>query len=76
MGDAADTATVYSIPPGLPFVDALAEALLAREGGEPLALAAKLVLLPTRRSCRSLREAFLRRSGGRLISERQLAPIA
>ena len=50
----------------MPFVDALATGILARaeaEGG-PLALAQYSMLLPTRRACRTLREAFLRLSGG------------
>src|SRR3954470_4787274 len=57
---------VFSIPAGVPFVDALATGILDRvesEGG-PLALAGYTILLPTRRACRTLREAFLRLSGG------------
>jgi ATP-dependent helicase/nuclease subunit B len=56
---------IFTIPPGLPFVDTLAGWLLEQAGGDPLALAEAEVLLPTRRACRSLREAFLRLSGGR-----------
>lgn len=54
---------VFSIPTGLPFVDALADGLLARAGSDPLRLSAMTVLLPTRRAIRSLKEAFLRRIG-------------
>ena len=58
---------VYSIAPGIPFVDALAQGMIARitsdAPGDPLALARATVLLPTRRAVRSLREAFLRASG-------------
>ena len=60
------TAKVFTIPAGVPFVDALATGILARaeaEGG-PLTLAQYSILLPTRRACRTLREAFLRLSGG------------
>ncbi|MDP6882691.1 MAG: double-strand break repair protein AddB [Rhodospirillales bacterium] len=60
-----DTGHIYTIPAGLPFVDALAAGLWAQAGGEPAALARATVLLPTRRSCRSLREAFLRLRRGR-----------
>ncbi|QQP87960.1 double-strand break repair protein AddB [Skermanella sp. TT6] len=59
-------AQVFNIPSGVPFVDALATGILARveADGGPLALAGYTVLLPTRRACRTLREAFLRLSGG------------
>jgi ATP-dependent helicase/nuclease subunit B len=56
--------TILTIPPGLSFVDTLAAGLLAEAAGDPLALAGMEVLLPTRRACRSLRDAFLRASGG------------
>ena len=63
---------VYTIAPDRPFVDALAAGLVARWGGgedpQGLAagpLAAGLVLLPTRRACRALQEAFLRLFEGR-----------
>jgi ATP-dependent helicase/nuclease subunit B len=59
------TAAVFTISTGLPFVDTLAAGLLAETGGDPLALAAAEVLLPNRRACRALREAFLRLSEGR-----------
>ncbi|HLO77939.1 MAG TPA: double-strand break repair protein AddB, partial [Magnetospirillum sp.] len=56
---------VFTIPPGLAFVDALAAHLLAEADGDPLRLAEMEVLLPNRRACRSAREAFLRLSGGK-----------
>jgi ATP-dependent helicase/nuclease subunit B len=55
---------VYSIAAGTPFVDALAAGLAQRHGGDPLALSRVTVLLPTRRACRALHEAFLRIGGG------------
>lgn len=58
-------AKVFTIPAGLSFVDSLARHLLEEAGDEPLRLAEALVLLPNRRACRSLREAFLRQSGGK-----------
>ena len=57
--------TIYTIPAGLPFVDALVAGVLDRTGGDPLALGRMTILLPTRRACRSLREAFLRAGPGR-----------
>ena len=56
---------VFTIPPGISFVDALAAGLLADHGGDPLGLCRVTVLLPTRRAVRSLREAFLRLGGGK-----------
>ena len=55
---------VYSIPAGTGFLDALAEGVLAETAGDPLALSGYRILLPTRRACRGLQEAFLRKSGG------------
>ncbi|MHA1114122.1 MAG: double-strand break repair protein AddB, partial [Alphaproteobacteria bacterium] len=67
--------SVYSIPAGVPFVDALAAGLLARAGGDPLALARMTVLLPTRRACRALTGAFLRRTEGAATLLPVLRPI-
>ena len=58
---------LYSIPLSLPFADVLAEGLLRRTRGDPTLLPRMTVLLPTARACRSLREAFLRRSDGPLL---------
>jgi ATP-dependent helicase/nuclease subunit B len=55
---------IYTIPTGVPFADALAAGLIARAGGEPLTLSKMTVLLPNRRACRALAEAFLRQAGG------------
>ncbi len=66
---------VATIPAGLPFVDALAAGLLAEVGDHRLALADMLVLLPTRRACRSLGEAFLRRAAGRALLLPRIQPI-
>lgn len=71
----APAGNVYTIPAGAPFVDRLAEGILARVGADPLALAAVTVLLPTRRACRSLREAFLRCSGGRPMLLPRMSPL-
>ena len=71
----AASPSVFSIPPGESFVDALARGLLEETAGDPLALSSTLILLPTRRACRSLREAFLRRSGGKPLLLPRLRPI-
>ncbi|MCB2082196.1 MAG: hypothetical protein KDD76_06120, partial [Rickettsiales bacterium] len=54
---------LYNIPFGVPFLDALAEGLLARFGKDPLLLAQVRVLLPNRRSCLGLQEALFRKAG-------------
>src|SRR5215813_10787063 len=73
---------IYTVPPGRPFLAALADALLqghlpvpggARPGA--LQLADATVLLPTRRATRALQEAFLRASGGSALLLPKIRPI-
>ena len=66
---------LFTIPAGQSFVDTLADTLLAKAGADPLELAATLILVPTRRAARSLREAFLRRSRGRAVLLPRLRPL-
>ena len=66
---------VFTIGLDRRFADVLASGILAAYGDEPLALADALILLPTRRSVRALREAFLRASGGRPLLLPRLAPL-
>jgi ATP-dependent helicase/nuclease subunit B len=75
MSGAAAAAHLFTIPPGVGFVDALAAALLAESASDPLALADMTVLLPTRRSARALQEALLRRSDGRPLLLPRLQPL-
>ncbi len=56
---------LHTIPPHVPFLDALARWWLDKRGADPLAVADGLILLPTRRAVRSLSAAFLAQSGGR-----------
>ena len=56
-------------------MDALAAGLLAEAGEDLPALADMLVLLPTRRACRSLREAFVRQAGGQALLLPRIQPI-
>jgi ATP-dependent helicase/nuclease subunit B len=72
---AARKPAVFTIPARLPFVDVLAQGILAYTGNDPLALPAVTVLLPTRRACRSLREAFLRLTGGAPILLPRMLPL-
>ncbi len=62
MGLLRDTPNVLSIPAGVSFADTLAAELLRQAGGDPLKLAEMTVLLPNRRACRTLQEAFLRQA--------------
>ena len=67
--------SVYTIPSGAHFADALAKGLLDQVAGNPLALTGYTLLLPTRRAVRSIREAFLRMSGGKPILLPNLIPL-
>src|SRR6516225_6755328 len=57
---------IFTIPPSAPFLPTLIRALIRGElvegfpaGGDPLALAAATLYLPTRRACRLARDVFL-----------------
>ncbi len=66
---------IYSIPAGVPFLDALAAGILEQVGASPEALPQVNVLLPTRRACRSLTEAFLRLSDGKPMLLPKMTPL-
>ncbi len=67
--------TLWRLPAGVAFADAVAAGLLARHRDQPLALAETLMLLPTRRACRTLAEAFLRQSGGAALLLPRMVPL-
>ncbi len=67
---------VFTIPAGTPFTDALARGILKSHGGDPLDLDRVLVLLPTRRACRSLRDSFLRAGSGEPLLLPDIRPVA
>lgn len=76
-------ANVFTVPPGQPFLLALARAVLSgdlpRPGGAPpdeLGLSRITLLLPTRRAARSLQEAFLAATDGRAMLLPTIRPIA
>lgn len=69
------TPTVFTIPPGLSFADALARSLLHRHRDNPLALSHIRILLPNRRSARALREAFLRANSGVPLLLPRMMPV-
>ncbi len=66
---------VSTIPAGVSFVDALARGLVARVADAPERLADTLVLLPTRRACRALAEAFLRTGDAGTFVLPRLRPV-
>jgi ATP-dependent helicase/nuclease subunit B len=66
---------VFAIAAHGRFADLLAQGILSRHGDDPLSLARVTVLLPTRRACRTLREAFLRARGGRPSVLPRLLPL-
>ena len=67
---------VFTIPAGTHFTDALAHGILKRYGDDSLALERVLILLPTRRACRSLLASFLRARGGQPLLLPSIRPIA
>ena len=66
---------IFSIGIDRHFADELARAILAEHGPDPLALADTLILVPTRRSVRALREAFLRAAAGKPTILPKMAPL-
>ena len=61
---------IFTIPSGIPFARALSEGVIARSGSDPLTLADALVLVPTRRAARALREIFADALGGAALLPR------
>lgn len=70
-----DTPNVVNIAAGQSFADAFARGMLEQAGDDPLKLSETLILLPSRRACRNLREAFLRLSGGNALLLPQMHPV-
>jgi ATP-dependent helicase/nuclease subunit B len=68
-------AGVFTIPPDTSFVDALAKGVLDEAGASPQALLNYTILLPTRRACRALRDAFLRASDGASLLLPAMRPL-
>ena len=66
---------LYTIGIDRRFADELARGVLKENAADPLALADMLILVPTRRSVRALREAFLRASGGKPTILPRFAPL-
>ncbi|MBW8309880.1 MAG: PD-(D/E)XK nuclease family protein [Candidatus Paracaedibacteraceae bacterium] len=58
---------VFTIPFGQPFLETLAEGIMERFSSNPLLLAKTLVILPTRRGCLGLKEAFQQRRYSQIL---------
>lgn len=74
MTSAHPSPRVYTISPTLSFVDTLAAGLLDDTKNNPDQLSRTLILLPTRRACRNLREGFLRQINERTDAQALLLP--
>ncbi len=66
----ATEANVFTIPSGIDFARALCEGVIDRCGRDPLILSDALLLVPTRRAARSLRDAFAEALGGAALIPR------
>ncbi len=49
---------LYAIPLGVPFLETLVDGLITETASDPLSLARYMVILPTRRGCLALQQAF------------------
>ncbi|MEE2996949.1 MAG: double-strand break repair protein AddB, partial [Pseudomonadota bacterium] len=67
--------SIYNISAGTKFLDDLALGILDRYGADPQILAGVQVMLPTRRACRALSDAFLRVTGGAPVLLPVMTPI-
>ncbi len=74
---------IYTVPPGEPFLLALARAILSGDlpsaGGkkpDPLSLPDVTLLLPTRRAARAAQDAFLQASGAKALLMPRVRPIS
>ena len=65
---------LFTIPPGVPFLDRIATWWLARDD-DPLRQSEGLILLPTRRAARALTAAFLSAADGRPLLLPRIAAI-
>src|SRR5713226_3005594 len=69
------SANIYNISASLPFSDTLAEWVLGKYNSSPTELSRVLMLLPSRRACIALRDAFLRASDGKPLLLPHMQPI-
>lgn len=65
----------YTIPPEMPFLPALSRWVLKNHAPTPESLVNTLILLPNRRSCRAMREAFLAETQGKALLLPRIQPL-
>ncbi len=68
-------ASLYTIPPHQPFAQTLVKGLLNQATLTGIPLHHTFVLLPTRRACRAVREAFLQETNGKPLLLPRLQPL-
>lgn len=72
---------VFSVPPGAPFLETLAGALLGGRlvpglaAGDPMALSEATVFLPTRRATRALAAVIAKKAGGGSVLLPRIVPL-
>lgn len=66
---------LYTFAPEVPFADGLARWVLTRYGAQPEQLAQVIMLVPSRRACGALQEAFLRVSEGKGLLLPRIFPL-
>jgi ATP-dependent helicase/nuclease subunit B len=78
----ADLSRVFTIPPGVPFLSTLADALLGGDlvpgfpvRGDPLALSTATIYLPNRRATRALAALLAERAGGDAALLPRIVPL-
>ncbi len=69
------TKNIFTIPASLPFADTLARGIMEKYGHDPLSLVDITLLLPNRRSCRAVQEAFLRVTDGKPTLLPKMQPL-
>lgn len=67
--------SLFTIPPDHAFARELVRGILAQDGDDPAKLARRLILLPTRRACRAVRDAFLAETDGKPLLLPRLQPL-
>lgn len=75
MTQERSSASVFNIPPDKPFAKHFCQTILDEYHGREEDLASLLILLPTRRACRTVRETFLRLSAGKPMILPRMQPL-
>ena len=68
-------AKVVTVDASSPLLEILAKRLLVQNKDNPMKLADTIIILPTRRACRSLKEAFIRLSEGKVLLLPRMLPV-